>query len=354
MLLCAIVVCFCLAIIPLYNFLAERQAAHRMLADTLQQIRAQLPPPDAPDAYLQSEMPLAPYTPAAQRDHSNPESRVRLKSLEPDAILRNGFRYYPKRKAYKYRFQSRNFTNPHGERKLIRPYIPEPLERRSIWFQAIDGRWRCYAGVKNSVRKNLQCDDAEVVRNLSVKDHRHALRISDCTRLAFTLQEWDLPANTHLVYLRNYKDSDDEVDVAIDEPGRDVVILVKNERDIGIFKRIYFYYTDDTRIRGFIWLGGRQNIILGLPENTRVFDYQEALRKCEGKGDFDAYINYAEWTFSTLSNSSDTPHIWASRYDTMKKVPAEEWQAAHTVLQFGKVVGVISPRKRKIKDSRNE
>lgn len=81
--------------------------------------------------------------------------------------LRDGVLYYAERNAYKYTFDEHN---------------SEFLERRSIWFSPQGGRWRCWAGVKNSIAP-ADCGEREIVAGLTEREHALA-KANWCGRLA--------------------------------------------------------------------------------------------------------------------------------------------------------------------------
>jgi hypothetical protein len=110
-----------------YRLYDGRAEARRILRDTVAELRRRLPPPDKADA-------------AAM-----PQKLPRL---------REGV-YYAERKAYKYTFDEHN---------------PEFLERRSIWLSPQGGRWRCWAGVKNSIAP-ADCGEREIVAGLTEREH---------------------------------------------------------------------------------------------------------------------------------------------------------------------------------------
>lgn len=123
-----------------YSLYGGRKEARQILRDTVAELRRQLPPPDKADA-------------AAM-----PQKLPRL---------REGVLYYAERKAYKYTFDEHN---------------SEFLERRSIWFSPQNGRWRCWAGVKNSVAP-ADCGEREIVAGLTKREHALA-KANWCGRLA--------------------------------------------------------------------------------------------------------------------------------------------------------------------------
>ena len=125
-----------------YRLYDGRAQARRILRDTVAELRRQLPPPDKADA-------------AAM-----PQKLPRL---------REGVLYYPERNAYKYTFDEHN---------------SEFLERRSIWFSPQNGRWRCWAGVKDSVRgADSDCGERAIVAGLTEREHALA-KANWCGRLA--------------------------------------------------------------------------------------------------------------------------------------------------------------------------
>lgn len=131
-----------------YRLYDGRAEARRILRDTVAELRRRLPPPDKADA-------------AAM-----PQKLPRL---------REGMLYYAERKAYKYTF---DYT--------FDEHNPEFLERRSIWLSPQGGRWRCWAGVKDSVRgadSDSDCGERAIVAGLTEREHALA-KANWCGRLA--------------------------------------------------------------------------------------------------------------------------------------------------------------------------
>ncbi|WP_315286382.1 hypothetical protein [Neisseria bacilliformis] len=129
-----------------YRLYDGRAEARRILRDTVAELRRRLPPPDKADA-------------AAM-----PQKLPRL---------REGMLYYAERKAYKYTF---DYT--------FDEHNPEFLERRSIWLSPQGGRWRCWAGVKDSVRgADSDCGERAIVAGLTEREHALA-KANWCGRLA--------------------------------------------------------------------------------------------------------------------------------------------------------------------------
>lgn len=143
--------CLYLAASPLPRFFAAQSQAKKVFRKEVQRLYAQLPPPNSPD--LSEKMPL----------HLN------------GYVWRQGFQYYPKRHAFKYTFAP-TYRGIHKNLSIPEPLelpIPEPLERRSVWFQAAGNQWKCYAGVKKRVRGNL-CNDVQIIRGLKEEEHQQA------------------------------------------------------------------------------------------------------------------------------------------------------------------------------------
>lgn len=142
----------------------RRRQAQALLAQTVAELKKRLPPPESPD--LTDKMPQ-----------------------NFSLYLRQQVLYYPRLNAYKYTFLPRYKYDDRGIPTGLRPtgatsdYIPDLLERRSIWFKAENGRWRCFAGVKPSVQI-AECSDREVVKGLTMEDHRQVFRqkAADCVR----------------------------------------------------------------------------------------------------------------------------------------------------------------------------
>ena len=193
------------AVSPLMNFHAQRVEAKRLLRKTIQNVLAELPPPHHP---------------------INGDAMPK----NAHAFLREGYRYYPQRDAYKYTFLPRYQYSGNGEVSrfnkvtigLTEHYIPESLERRSLWFKAENGRWRCWAGVTGKVSSNL-CNDRDIVAKLNKSEHETAYVNSNrCGDFEQWLSDWD---NLSGVYrLENQHADKVWVDIGVSS-GADVLIL---------------------------------------------------------------------------------------------------------------------------------
>lgn len=312
-----------MAIVPLHRWFNERAAAHRLLGEALQAIQAKLPPAAASEAEIRIGMPLHPHP-----------------------LLRKGFRYYPERQAYKYTFEprwSRHGVGSHYQK--LDDFPPEPLERRSIWFQARNGQWHCHAGIKNGVLGALPCKDSSIVQGLSVKEHHSALRINDCAHLAFAVNEWKLPAQTHFVDIRDLEAS--HAHIYLHNPGKDVVIMADSSKQKGKARR--FFYTPETRIIGLIWLGKHWDDLYGLPDHIPVLNYGQAFHACHQEAtsiyssDIKAQLMDEHRSFDSLDKARNTPDTLATQYNTLEQVPADAWQSAPTLLQDGVFKSVPTP-----------
>ena len=151
-----------------YKAEERRRQAQSLLAQTVAALKERLPPPESPDLMDKMPQDFGPY-------------------------LRRQVLYYPRLNAYKYTFLPRYEYNDRGiPTGATSGYIPDLLERRSIWFKAENGRWRCFAGVKPSVQI-AECSDREVVKGLTMEDHRQVFRqkAADCVRkkIVWTSQE---------------------------------------------------------------------------------------------------------------------------------------------------------------------
>lgn len=135
--------CLYCAASPLPRFFSAQSQAKKVFRKEVRQLYAKLPPPNSPDLLEKMPMPLDGY------------------------VWRHGFKYYPERHAFKYTFAS-TYNSIYKK-----PLIPEPLERRSVWFQAAGNQWKCYAGVKKRVRGNL-CNDVQIIRGLKEEEHQQA------------------------------------------------------------------------------------------------------------------------------------------------------------------------------------
>ena len=102
----------------------QRQQVRTLLSQTVAALKNRLPSPNSPN--LADKMPqnISPY-------------------------LLNRVLYYPRLNAYKYTFRPRyqydSSGTPTGLDRLNEVFdsVPDWLERRSIWFKAENGRWRC-------------------------------------------------------------------------------------------------------------------------------------------------------------------------------------------------------------------
>lgn len=143
------------------GFFGDRRMARKILRDTVDALRLRLPAPNDPD--------LAPAMPRGLTG------------------LRDGFLYYPDRNAYKYTFTDN---------------APQHLERRSIWLAPRNGRWLCWAGVKDSVAA-ADCGDREIVKGLKEEEHFQAQTrahlYSDWCNRALPPPDWE-NAPVYVVY----------------------------------------------------------------------------------------------------------------------------------------------------------
>nr|WP_314269686.1 hypothetical protein [uncultured Kingella sp.] len=150
----------------------QRQQAQALLSQTVAALKEQLPPPNSPN--LADKMPqnISPY-------------------------LLNRVLYYPRLNAYKYTFRPRYQYDSNG----VFDSVPDWLERRSIWFKAENGRWRCFAGVKPSVQI-AECSDRDIVKALTVEDHRQIFRqkAAGCIRRQIAEQH---STDEHIYRIRN-------------------------------------------------------------------------------------------------------------------------------------------------------
>ena len=160
----------------------QRQQAQTLLSQTVAALKEQLPPPNSPN--LADKMPqnISPY-------------------------LLNRILYYPRLNAYKYTFRPRyqydGSGTPTGLARLNEVFdsVPDWLERRSIWFKAENGRWRCFAGVKPSVQI-AECNDRDIVKGLTVENHRQIFRqkAAGCIRRHIAEQH---STDEHIYRIRN-------------------------------------------------------------------------------------------------------------------------------------------------------
>ena len=159
-------------IIKVHEARKQRQQAQALLSQTVAALKEQLPPPNSPN--LADKMPqnISPY-------------------------LLNRVLYYPRLNAYKYTFRPRYQYDSNG----VFDSVPDWLERRSIWFKAENGRWRCFAGVKPSVQI-AECNDRDIVKALTVEDHRQIFRqkAAGCIRRQIAEQH---STDEHIYRIRN-------------------------------------------------------------------------------------------------------------------------------------------------------
>ena len=159
-------------IIKVHEARKQRQQAQALLSQTVAALKEQLPPPNSPN--LADKMPqnISPY-------------------------LLNRVLYYPRLNAYKYTFRPRYQYDSNG----VFDSVPDWLERRSIWFKAENGRWRCFAGVKPSVQI-AECSDRDIVKALTVEDHRQIFRqkAAGCIRRQIAEQH---STDEHIYRIRN-------------------------------------------------------------------------------------------------------------------------------------------------------
>lgn len=169
-------------IIKVHEAEKQRQQAQALLLQTVAALKEQLPPPNSPN--LADKMPqnISPY-------------------------LLNRVLYYPRLNAYKYTFRPRyRYDSSGAPTELARlngvfDSVPDWLERRSIWFKAENGRWRCFAGVKPSVQI-AECSDRDIVKALTVEDHRQIFRqkAAGCIRRQIAEQH---STDEHIYRIRN-------------------------------------------------------------------------------------------------------------------------------------------------------
>ena len=159
-------------IIKVHEVRKQRQQAQTLLSQTVAVLKEQLPPPNSPN--LADKMPqnISPY-------------------------LLNRVLYYPRLNAYKYTFRPRYQYDSNG----VFDSVPDWLERRSIWFKAENGRWRCFAGVKPFVQI-AECSDRDIIKALTVEDHRQIFRqkAAGCIRRQIAEQH---STDEHIYRIRN-------------------------------------------------------------------------------------------------------------------------------------------------------
>ena len=261
----------------------RRRQAQSLLAQTVAALKERLPPPESPDLTDKMPQDFSPY-------------------------LRRQVLYYPRLNAYKYTFLPRYEYNDRGIPTELRHigatsgYIPDLLERRSIWFKAENGRWRCFAGVKPSVQI-AECSDREVVKGLTMEDHRQIFRqkAADCVRKKIAKPHQE---NGHVYRISNQTSAENVyLDFAGAPPSVSLILLSENPTNWYLgnlqhtaIKKIVIWYSESSE---------KGTRIFGLPnytadEDTYIpfADIQQLHDDCVPSGETEFYpANYADKDF---------------------------------------------------------
>ena len=260
----------------------RRRQAQALLAQTVAELKKRLPPPESPD--LTDKMP---------QDFS--------------LYLRRQVLYYPRLNAYKYTFLPRYKYNDRGIPTELRHigatsgYIPDLLERRSIWFKAENGRWRCFAGVKPSVQI-AECSDREVVKGLTMEDHRQVFRqiAADCVREKIV---WRSQENEYIYRISNQTSAENVyLDFAGAPPSVSLILLSEKPTNWYLGN---LQHTTIKQIAGWHSSSEKGIRIFGLPNYTAdedtytpFADIQQLHDDCVPSGETEFYpANYADKDF---------------------------------------------------------
>ena len=270
----------------------RRRQAQSLLAQTVAELKKRLPPPESPDLADKMPQDFSPY-------------------------LRRQVLYYPRLNAYKYTFLPRYKYNDRGIPTGLRPigatsdYIPDLLERRSIWFKAENGRWRCFAGVKPSVQI-AECSDREVVKGLTMEDHRQIFRqkAADCVRETIVWKRQE-----EYIYRISNQTSAENVYLDFTGAPPSVSLILLSEKPTNWYLG-NLQHTTIEQIAGWHSESSEKGIrIFGLPNYTAdkdtytpFADIQELHDDCVPSGETEFYpANYAdkdfgEWFFRQPEN----------------------------------------------------
>lgn len=233
---------------PFYSWYEQREYAPEFLQTHIEKLMAGLP---KPDGNLLETMP------------------------RQVADMREGFRYYPERQAFKYTFLPRYAYDSWGEADGIEnPQIPEPLERRSIWLKPEQGKWRCYAGVKKSAAV-ASCNDRSIIRGLRGEEHAESLGYGKTICTAERLDVFGGFDERPVYRIRN-------------EEAGEVFVFITNV----LHPRLVLHSKKPTvwyiRMKGAadyrIVMTGEESSVRGLDENGGALDYPYAQKQCETEG----------------------------------------------------------------------
>ena len=180
-------------------------------------------------------------------------------------------------------------------------YIPDLLERRSIWFKAENGRWRCFAGVKPSVQI-AECSDREVVQGLTMEDHRQVYRqiAADCVREKIV---WRSQENEYIYRISNQTSAENVyLDFAGAPPSVSLILLSEKPTNWYLGN---LQHTTIKQIAGWHSASEKGIRIFGLPNYTAdedtytpFADIQQLHDDCVPSGETEFYpANYADKDF---------------------------------------------------------
>ncbi|MCG7657622.1 hypothetical protein [Wielerella bovis] len=280
------------AISPLQQFFAAQKKARDVLSQEVATLQVQLPPANTPDLWQ--------VMPIKMNDH-----------------WRKGFKYYPERNAFKYTFAASS---------------PEPLERRSVWFQPAGNQWRCYAGVKKKVRDNV-CDDVQIIRGLKETEHQQAQYFeNECTVFKIgLLRQLNLPSNTRVLHLST-KQKNQTIPVYLSReliPKQNVLLLIENSHsEEEPLPSWTFFYEQGIHIHGVIVMHEQTVTLHGLPNHTPVSQYDKS-----------GHCSPTEWMYFT-ENVDFEPVNGLITEENKAKI---SWQSAPTIWQNGTFSGSLKP-----------
>jgi len=267
-------------IIKVHEARKQRQQAQALLSQTVAALKEQLPPPNSPN--LADKMPqnISPY-------------------------LLNRVLYYPRLNAYKYTFRPRYQYDSNG----VFDSVPDWLERRSIWFKAENGRWRCFAGVKPSVQI-AECNDRDIVKALTVEDHRQIFRqkAAGCIRRQIAEQH---STDEHIYRIRNQTSAENVyLDFSDAPPYISLILLSDHPTDWYLgnlqhttIKRIVIQ--ESGLSEGGMRFFGLPYYSVGEEESTQIADIQQLHEQCilNNRDDAEFYPlgytdkDFGEWFF---------------------------------------------------------
>ena len=267
-------------IIEMHEARKQQRQARTLLSQTVTALKNRLPPPNSPN--LADKMPqnISPY-------------------------LLNRVLYYPRLNAYKYTFRPRYQYDSNG----VFDSVPDWLERRSIWFKAENGRWRCFAGVKPSVQI-AECNDRDIVKALTVEDHRQIFRqkAAGCIRRQIAEQH---STDEHIYRIRNQTSAENVyLDFSDAPPYISLILLSDHPTDWYLgnlqhttIKRIVIQ--ESGLSEGGMRFFGLPYYSVGEEESTQIADIQQLHEQCilNNRDDAEFYPlgytdkDFGEWFF---------------------------------------------------------